>query len=396
MIDNHTVGLLLNLPTIDVTKVTFTPTEITISCESKLVCGICPNCLKNTEKSHQRSTRTVRDMAIAGRTVYLDLTTRQFHCADCNRYFYERFNFVEPSKTLTTRYEKHVYECCRDSTIERVVVQENVVWETVQEVFTRYAKKETAFLSNYQPKRIGLDEFAIKKGHKDFAVTIIDLDKCYALDVLDFRTKDELIAYFRAKGDEYCSKIEVFSCDLWDGFITTAQMVFPNADIVPDRFHIFKLLHEVVNKERKKLRKQYPEDDELKSIKWLLFKSWDKLSYEQRRLLLRAFRKSENLRKLYWLKQELRNIFETECTKEIAEKHLLAWIEEAKILKHNVLNTFIKTVTKHFKNILNFFTHRVSNGIVEGINNVIKAIKRQGFGFRNFENFKLKIQLKFI
>ena len=111
------------------------------------------------------------------------------------------------------------------------------------------------------------------------------------LNNYNFRTKEELIAYFKAKGTDFCSKIEVFSCDLWDGFLTTAKTVFPNADMVADRFHVFKLLNEVLDKERKKLRHEFKNDEDYKAIKWLLFKPWESLNDKQKRMLLRAFQK---------------------------------------------------------------------------------------------------------
>ena len=193
----------------------------------------------------------------------------------------------------------------------------------------------------------------------------------------------------------YCHGIEVFSCDLWDGFISTAKAVFPNADIVADRFHFFKLLNEVLDKERKKLRREFKNEEDFKAIKWLLFKVWEQLNEKQRRILLKAFRKSSILRQLYFSKNELRNIFESHISKKEAQILVAKWVETVKELKHNVLDTFLKTLERHNDIILNFFTHRVSNGIVEGINNAIKALKRNGFGYRNFDNFKLRIIANF-
>lgn len=92
----------------------------------------------------------------------------------------------------------------------------------------------------------------------------------------------------------------------------------------------------------------------------------------------------------------MRNIFEADIPKEQAQQILNQWIEQAEKLQHNVLNDFINTLKRHCENILNFFSHQVTNAIVEDVNNVIKAIKRNGFGFRNFDNFKLKIQCQFL
>jgi transposase len=396
MLDLKTIEYLLNLPYLRLSAVNLDKGTLHVYCHSILEEAICPHCLKKLSEVKKRAIRIVRDLSIVGNVVELHLESRQFHCNDCNRYVQEHFDFVDSSRTMTKRYEKYVYECCRNSSIERVSLQENIVWDTVQSIFKRYAKKELQFLEIYQPQRIGIDEFAIKKGHKDFATVIVDLDKGYVIDVLDFRTKEELIAYFKAKGSDFCSKITVFSCDLWDGFLSTAKAVFPNANIVADRFHVFKLLNDVLDKERKKLRYEFKDDQDYKAIKWLLFKHWEDLDDRQKRMLLKAFRKSTTLRQLYFTKNELRNIFESDYSKKQAREIVEQWMKQAKTLKNNHLDSFISTLERHFENILNFFTHRISNGMVEGINNVIKAIKRNGFGFRNFDNFKLKIQCQFL
>jgi transposase len=396
MLDLNTIELLLNLPYLKLSGATLGGGKLHLHCYSILEETICPHCLKKLSFVKKKDVRIVRDLPITGNIVELHLISRQFHCTDCNRYVHEHFDFVDSSRSMTKRYQQYVYQCCKNSSIERVVLQENIVWDSVQSIFTRYAKKETQFLKQYQPTRIGIDEFALKKGHKDFATVIVDLDKGYVIDVLNFRTKEELIAYFKAKGAEFCAKIKVFSCDLWDGFMATAKAVFPNADIVADRFHFFKLLNDVLDKERKLLGHQFKNDSDYKAIKWLLFKHWEHLDEKQKRQLLKAFRKSPVLRQLYFAKNELRNVFQTSFSKEEARQIIRQWIEQAKELNHAKLNTFINTLENYFENILNFFTHRVSNGIVEGINNVIKVIKRNGYGFRNFANFKLKIQCQFL
>ncbi len=80
--------------------------EAHIYYESNHPRGFCPVCQKPSSEVMMYQERTVRDMALLGRKVYLHLKTRQFHCTDCNRYFNESFDFVEPSKTMTIRYEQ--------------------------------------------------------------------------------------------------------------------------------------------------------------------------------------------------------------------------------------------------------------------------------------------------
>ena len=44
--------------------------------------------------------------------------------------------------------------------------------------------------------------------------------------------------------------------------------------------------------------------------------------------------------------------------------------------------------------ILNWFETHISNGAAEGLNNKIQSIKRQAFGYKDFEYFRLKILQK--
>jgi len=52
-----------------------------------------------------------------------------------------------------------------------------------------------------------------------------------------------------------------------------------------------------------------------------------------------------------------------------------------------------RTLKKWFDKIVNFHLTRLSNGPTESINNLIKRIKRIGFGFRNFENYRIRALL---
>lgn len=242
---------------------------------------------------------------------------------------------------------------------------------------------------------------AYRKGKKDYAVVIVDLDKSCVWEVLEDRSKERLKSYFLSKGEVFCAGIEVVSCDMWEGFSNTAKEVFPNVSVVidfgvPDRFHFFHHCHQVLDTIRKELRKNDPDNVSFKAIKWLLYKSWADLNAEQRGTLLKAFRRSTTLKKCYFLKIELQNIFNADIDKSKAEKYVLEWIEEAKKVQHKAMDKFLKTFQTWKNDILNFFTYRISNGIVEGINNAIKTLKRVAYGFRNFDHFRTRILVNFI
>ncbi len=394
--DNSTLETLLGFPEIRVSSVSLGKDKILLNCESKFEEQVCPLCLRKCKKVSSRTSRKVRDMSLLGKEVYLLLESRQFHCQDCSRYFQEPFSFVEANKTLTVRLEKYLYSCLKTSSFKQVSVRENILWDVVQDLFGRYSEREIKERLDYSPTRIGIDEFAYRKGKRDYAVVIVDLDRGCVWDILEERGKESLKSYFLSKGEAFCAGVEVVSCDMWEGFSNTAKEVFPNVSVVIDRFHFFTHCHQALDTIRKELRRQYPKNEYFKAIKWLLYKAWHDLGAKEKTTLLKAFRLSPTLRQAYFLKVELQNIFDTDMGKEQAQQHVEQWVKEAEKLGHKAMDKFLGTLQNWQNDILNFFTDRVSNGIVEGINNAIKTLKRVAYGFRNFSHFRARILVNFI
>jgi transposase len=296
---------------------------------------------------------------------------------------------------MTRRYERHVYECCKASTIQNISAQENLVWQTVNEICQRGARKELAERLVVKVRAVGMDEFAIKKGHRDYATVIVDLERVEIIDILGYRKQAKLIEYFKSKGREWCEGIEVFCSDMWQGFINTAKAVFPYATLVVDRFHIFSYLNKAVDSQRKNLRRKFKDQEEFKRLKWALLKNVENLTPEQKNKLNRAFLLAPELKLLYEQKENFRSIFNQNLTREPGEIALNQWIDEAKKMKNNHLNKFLYMLNDWKEYVLNYFTHRVTTSVIEGINNSIKTVKRMGYGFRNFANFKQRVLISF-
>jgi len=230
---------------------------------------------------------------------------------------------------------------------------------------------------------------------RNFATVIVDLEHVEIIDILEYCEQEKLITYFNDRGKEWGGRIEVFCSDRWQGFIGTARAVFPNATIVVDRFHFFHYLNKAVDNQRKQLRKKFKQQDDFKRLKWALLKNPADLTAEEKKKLARAFFLAPELKQLYEHKEKLRTLFDQHITREQAEAHLDRWVEEAQKLNNKYLNSFIKTLNNWKEYVLNYFTHRFTTSIIEGINNSIKVIKRMGYGFRNFGNFKQRILVSF-
>ncbi len=398
MRENQVYEDLLRLPEITVTSVETTPEAIAIYCESKFSQAHCPLCLKPCSSINQSYERTLRDLSISGRRVTLHLTTCQFLCPDCDRFFYERFQLAETNAQMTRRYEDFVYKRCIGVELQYVVTQEDLCWKTVARIFDKGVRGDLAQHDLLAGVRaLGIDEIALKKGHGNFACVLVNLDTGAVIDLLPDRRKEALIAYFEELGADFCAGIEVLSSDLWAGYIRMGEAMFPNATIVADRFHFFAHVQKAVDNARKQLRRQFKDRAELKRIKWLLLKKRSRLNAEEKAQLDALFAQADYqvLKEAYWAKEQFRQILERPLTRAEAEQELARWQQRAQATGNRFLGRFIKTFQKWKRYILNYFEGRYSNGIVEGINNRIKLIKRRAFGYVNFGHFRQRVLIEF-
>lgn len=387
---------LLGLSQLQVNAVAVAAERIDIKCESKFKASHCPSCLEPTTKINQSYQRTVCDLPISGRRVYLHLTTYQFECQRCKRLFYEQFSFVEKNQQMTARFERYIYQRCIGVELQYVVVQEDLCWKTVDRIFKKYAQRESLDLFA-GVRALGIDEIALKKGHNDFACVLVNLETGQVIDVLPERTKDYLIQYFKGLGPAFCARIAVFSSDMWGGFISTGEQMFPHATIVVDRFHFFAHIQKALDQARKALRRQYKDRDELKRIKYLLLKNNDRLTEAERDRLAVLFAQADyvELKQVYQAKETLRSIFERRLSRAEAEVVLRHWEQVVAAQANRFLASFLKTFRtwKHY--VVNYFQGHFSTGLVEGINNKIKLIKRRAFGYVNFDNFRRRVIIEF-
>ncbi|MEN2383789.1 MAG: transposase [Gloeotrichia echinulata CP02] len=129
--------------------------------------------------------------------------------------------------------------------------------------------------------------------------------------------------------------------------------------------------------------------DSLKGNKFTLLKAEDKLTDKQKNKLDKIREASPLLRIMHSLKEEFHNIFDN--SEDLGEgiSGLLDWLEKAE----PYYQKSVKTIKRWFGEIIGYFERKTTNGVVEGINNKLKLIKRSGFGLRNFRNFEIRALL---
>jgi transposase len=151
-----------------------------------------------------------------------------------------------------------------------------------------------------------------------------------------------------------------------------------------------------VNNELKQLKNQQKKEQPqvLTGAHSALLKNGDDLTDPQEEALGRVYETCPQLKMAHRLKECLRHIFECDSTQDKALKRLQKWTLIAE--KEALFPQFRKTLANWTDRIANYFHHRTTSGIVEGINNKIKLIKRRAFGFRNFAHFRLRVIVAFL
>lgn len=95
----------------------------------------CPNCDIYTEELHQVRSVLVRDLPVFGQQVYLKIPRRQFYCKACQHYRTERLEFMDWSRRHTRRYEAHIYQQVKNSSIEQVSREEKLSHGEIKGIF---------------------------------------------------------------------------------------------------------------------------------------------------------------------------------------------------------------------------------------------------------------------
>lgn len=382
---------LLDLSHLKVDDVEVKQSRINIYCHDEQESQICPDCGQSSGEIRHYSSRRIRDLDMSGKEVWLHVRVRQFHC-ECGKYFHEQFDWADSGKSYTKRQSKFIFELCAKQPMKEVGAIVNMCPKTVERLYYCYARSKLDLDKRYgQVRKLGIDEFALRKGKGDFCCVLVDLERGIQLDLLPDRKKATLIAHFEGLGSDFCAQIQVVSCDMWGPYSDVARQCFPQARIVIDRFHVVKPLNEGLDAARKALRRKFPKQAKFKKLKWLLFKRPENCSAKQKQSLEQAFELAPELEQLYRHRNEFHAIFDQCSTYQQASLSLDSWIDKARKIGQGHWDTFLKTLANWREFILNFVREHVSNAATEGLNNLIRYLKRISFAIPNFEHLRIRV-----
>ncbi|WP_013334870.1 ISL3 family transposase [Gloeothece verrucosa] len=358
--------------------------------------AICPRCKTKSEKLHQNHSFLVRDLPFSNQEVYLKVTRRQFKCQKCQKPFSEEIDFIKTRRSYTKRLAAQIVEQVLNSNIKTVAEQNNLSQDIVERMLKDIASEKLKEKPK-NLKKLGIDEIALVKGHGNYCAVLIDLEQGKLIGMLPSRKQEDLKQYLKKWGKEILEEIEAVSIDLWKSYKTLIQELMPQAEIIADRFHVMKAINTELDMKRKTIKKKaYTQKnksekilDALSKSKYALLKNEKDLTEIQKEKLKKVKQEIPILGKMHEIKEEFREILDKNYDWLTGLDNLSEWLLAASTLFPNSSRTIIRW----FSEIMGYFESRITQGVVEGINNKLKLIKRSGYGFKNFENFKLRCLL---
>ena len=401
-----TISVPINLPYINVINVNIlNNSDIVVRVESTKAGTFCKHCGKYITKYHSlNKTVILNHLTSFGNSVYIEFQPIRYSCIDCDGSptTTEKPSWYQSTGHCTELYAKYILDLLINSTIKDVERQENITYKRIISIIKNHVPDKIDWSKIDEIKYLGIDEIALKKGHKDFVVIISTKvnGKPVVLGILKNRKRETVKDFLLSIPKHLAKTVENVCCDMYDGFINPAKEVFGSkVNVVIDRFHVAKNYRKSIEtlrkKEMRRLKSELSEDDykKLKNIMWILRKNDADLSDEEKETLNLLFKYSPLIKKAYNFRNKLTSIFNQTLSLKQAKRKIKKWIENVEKSNLTCFNTFIKTLKKLWNETLNYFIDRLNSGFVEGLNNKIKVLKRRCYGIFNVENLFQRVSI---
>ncbi len=357
---------------------------------------ICPACESRNIIRKGVIWRMIRTVPIGRMPVYIKVAVQRVRCFCCGVIRQIKIPFAREYRRCSRALERLVLTLSNHMTIRDVADFLKLGWDLVKDIQKEYLKKRFNKPKIHKLKQIAIDEIYLgKKNDPQYLTIVYDLKNGNVVFVGNGKGADALQPFWqrvkRAKAN-----IRAVATDMSPAYISAVMEHLPGAALVFDHFHIVKLFNEKLTDLRRKLFHQLTEKENkklLKGTRWLLLKNPENLNTDkdESKRLQEALELNTPLTTAYYLKEDLRQLW-SQPTKEKAAEFLESWLQRAWSTGIPSIISVANTLAARRSGILAWYNYQISTGPLEGLNNKIKTMKRQAYGFRDLEFFKLKIK----
>lgn len=375
----------------------------------------CPRC-GVVATLHDRKPRRVRDLPAGGRPVVLVWLKRVWRCEEplCEqRTWSETSPAIRRRSVLTERARA---EACRRvgqdaHSVAQVAADLGVGWGTVMRAVCEYGQRilDQQWLHT-NVAVLGLDETAFlaatATSSTRFGTGLVDLRPASGgparlLDVVEGRSGKAVTEWLADRGDDWCAGVRVAALDPFRGYEVALRRRLPSATVVLDPFHAVRLAQDAIDRVRRRVQQQMlghrgHQGDPLYRIRRVLLRGAERLTEKAYRRLLAGLDAGDPDGQVTaaWIAcQELRHVYGAPDL-DRARRRLERFYWACALPGVPELERLGRTISAWEGQLLAYFTTAgTSNGPTEAVNLLIKRIKRAGFGFRNFANYRLRLLL---
>ncbi|MEG1597832.1 MAG: ISL3 family transposase [Bacilli bacterium] len=367
----------------------------------------CPNCGCVMEKNHivKHGYKLVKIKLplISRLNTYLYLNKQRYKCKYCNKTFTCTTDEINSNCSISNNTKYSIALDLTNKISEKdIAIANNISVNSVERIIDSFYDIDKVW-KNYLPKNLCFDEFkSVKSADGNMSFNMCDADTGNIVDIVENRQLAYLTKYFSRYSKEALNNVENIVIDMYSPYVSLIENTFLNAKIIIDKFHVIQLLSRSLNKTRimimKKDKKNYNKmkrywklllksSDELDYSKWKHFTCFDNLTTESD-IVKYILAQNSELKETYQVYQDVLFAIKSKDKTKFDE-----------IISNSYTNistymiTSLNTLKEYKEYIHNTIDSNLTNGKMEGNNNLIKVIKRIAFGFRSFRRFKARIMI---
>jgi transposase len=371
----------------------------------------CPACGGPAQVKERPVVRYV-DLPVYGVPMQLGWKKHRMACASttCAKksFVLEDHRIAAKSCLLTTRAAKWAtVQVGTGRTVPEVAAELDCDWHTVNDAVTTYGKAllEADRKRLNKTSAIGLDETSFvkagKHAYRDWATTVADVENHQVIDILPSRNYVEVAAWVDKQPRDWKERVRYGALDMSATYAAVFSVVLPKATQVVDQFHAVRAANQCLDAVRRRVQGEQlghrgRRDDPLYRARRVLLMGEDKLdtkATERLSSLLELGDPAGEVAIAYRIKERLRDFYR--CSGADQARQMLEELK-AHCLKAAMppeVQKLGRTLRRWFDKICNYHLAKVTNSPTEALNNLIKRVKRIGFGFRNFDNYRIRALL---
>ena len=353
----------------------------------------CPKCKKTVSIRDSAPSRSWRHLDTMNFETLIEAKVPRCNCSDCG---VKTINvpWAEPHGRFTLLFEAFAIEVLQASkSLDAGRKLLRLSWDSAHTIMERAVQRGLESRDLSEVEYLGIDEKSFLKGH-NYLTVLNDLEQGRVLDVVPERTEEacrELISQVLVTPySRY--KIEAVAMDMWPAFTKAVNRLLERADIVFDRFHISQYLNKAVDQvrrsEHKKLLKEG--DRSLVGTRYSLTRSAHTRTEKHEATLDDLCGRNLKTSRAWALKESFVHFWESRNA-AFAEGIFRDWYQWAVRCQLPPMVKVAKMLKKHLAGLMSYFEHRITNAVSEGLNSKIQSIKASARGFRNFENYRIRI-----